>query len=87
MQGREHEVLEVQGEDGTLVQFQFGQMLALTRLQFREDEQMTGRHLMQFQAERDESGINRAIAWRWAGEEEWQPLPFATPPEPGVNEE
>jgi hypothetical protein len=32
-----------------------------------------------------EDGVNQALAWRWAGEEEtmeWQPLPFATWPEP-----
>jgi hypothetical protein len=83
MQGREHERIEKPGEGGILVTMEYGQALALFRLLHLEDEQMTGKHVFQINAEVGEDGVNRAVAWRWAGEEEtteWQPPPFATLP-------
>src|SRR6266436_507006 len=75
-----HERVEVLSSDGTPMTLLYGQLVGLLRLLHAEGEQLTGRHGFQIDAEVGEDGIYRAVAWRWAGEEEtmeWQPLPFA----------
>ncbi len=67
-----------------------GQLIGLQRLLHAEKEQLTGRHGFILNAEVGEDDVNRAVGWRWAGEEdtmEWQPLPFATLPEPEGEED
>jgi hypothetical protein len=80
-----HKRVEVLGPDGITVTMELGQLIGLQRLLYAEEKQLTGRHGYIIDAEVGEDGVNRALAWRWAGEEEtmeWQPLPFATWPEP-----
>ncbi len=81
-----HTVVEVLGADGITVTMELGQLVGLQRLLHAEEEQLTGRHGFIISAEVGEDGISRAVGWRWAGEDEdameWQPLPFATWPEP-----
>jgi hypothetical protein len=80
-----HLVVEVLGLDGISVMMELGQLIGLQRLLQAEKEQVTGRHGFILHAEVGEDGINRAVGWCWAGEEEtmeWLPLPFATLPEP-----
>jgi hypothetical protein len=79
-----HLVVQVLGADGITVIMELGQLLGLQRLLHVEREQLTGRHGFILNAEVGEDGSNRAVGWRWAGEEEtmeWLPLPFATLPE------
>ena len=80
-----HMVVQVLGADGITVIMKLGQLIGLQRLLQAEEEQVTGRHGFILNAEMGEDGINRAVGWRWAGEDEdtmeWQPLPFATFPE------
>ncbi len=79
-----HMVVQVLGADGITVTMELGQLIGLQRLLQAEEEQFTGRHGFILNAEAGEDGINRAVGWRWAGEEEtmeWLPLPFATLPE------
>ncbi len=85
-----HMVVQVLGADGITVTMELGQLIGLQRLLHAEEEQLTGRHGFILNAEVGEDGINRAVGWRWAGEEEkmeWQPLPFATLPEPEGHED
>ncbi len=85
-----HTVVEVLGADGITVMMELGQLIGLQRLLNAEKEQMTGQHGFIISAEVGEDDVNRAVAWRWAGEEdtmEWQPLPFATLPEPEGEED
>jgi len=80
-----HTVVEVLGADGITVTMELGQLVGLQRRLHAEEEQLTGRHGFIISAEVCEDGINRAVGWRWAEEEdtmEWQPLPFATFPTP-----
>ena len=81
-----HMVVQVLGADGITVTMELGQLIGLQRLLHAEEEQLTGRHGFIISAEMGEDGVNRAVGWCWAGEEEdtmeWQPLPFATRPEP-----
>ena len=80
-----HMVVPVLGADGISVTMELGQLIGLQRLLHAEKKQLTGRHGFIINAEVGEDGINRAVGWRWAGEEdtmEWQPLPFATFPKP-----
>ncbi len=77
-----HMVVEVLGVDGISVMMELGELIGLQRLLHAEKERLTGRHGFIISAEVGEDGINRAVGWRWAGEDEdtmeWQPLPFAT---------
>ena len=85
-----HMVVQVLGADGLTVMMELGQLIGLQRLLHAEEKQLTGRHGFIINAEVGEDGINRAVGWRWAGEEdtmEWQPLPFATLPEPEGEED
>ena len=86
-----HMVVQVLGADGITVIMELGQLIGLQRLLHAEEEQLTGRHGFIISAEVGEDGINRAVGWRWAGEDEdtmeWQPLPFATLPEPEEEED
>jgi len=85
-----HMVVEVLGVDGISVMMELGQLIGLQRLLHAEKEQMTGRHGFIINAEVGEDGVAQAVGWRWAGEEdtmEWQPLPFATWPEPEGEED
>jgi hypothetical protein len=81
-----HTVVEVLGADGITVAMELGQLIGLQQLLHAEEKQLTGRHGLTISAEVGEDGVNRAVGWCWAGEEEdtmeWQPLPFATWPEP-----
>ena len=80
-----HMVVQVLGADGITVTMELGQLIGLQRLLQAEEEQVTGRHGFILNAEMGEDGINRAVGWRWAGEDEdtmeWLPLPFAMLPE------
>ena len=85
-----HMVVQVLGADGITVTMELGQLVGLQRLLQAEREQVTGRHGFIINAEVGEDDVNRAVAWRWAGEEdtmEWQPLPFATLPKPEGEED
>ncbi len=86
-----HTVVEVLGADGITVTIELGQLIGLQRLLHAEEEQQTGRHGIIISAEVGEDGVNWAVGWRWAGEDEdtmeWQPLPFATLPEPEEEED
>jgi hypothetical protein len=86
-----HTVVEVLGADGITVTMELGQLIGLQRLLHAEGKQVTGRSGVIINAEVDEDGANRALGWRRAGEEEdtmeWQPLPFATRPEPEGEED
>jgi hypothetical protein len=85
-----HMVVQVLGADGITVTMELGQLIGLQRLLQAEKEQLTGRHGFIINAEVGEDDVNRAVAWRWAGEEdtmEWQPLPFATLPKPEGEED
>ena len=80
-----HMVVQVLGADGITVTMELGQLIGLQRLLHAEEEQLTGRHGFIISAEMGEDGTNRAVGWRWAGEDEdtmeWLSLPFATLPE------
>ena len=86
-----HMVVQVLGADGITVIMELGQLIGLQRLLHAEEEQLTGRHGFILNAEVGEDGVNRAVGWRWAGEEEdtmeWQPFPFARRPEPEGHED
>jgi hypothetical protein len=86
-----HMVVQVLGADGISVMMELGQLIGLQRLLHAEEEQLTGRHGFIISAEVGEDDVNRAVGWRWAGEDEdtmeWQPLPFATLPEPEGHED
>jgi len=86
-----HTVVEVLGLDGISVMMELGELIGLQRLLHAEEEKLTGRHGFIISAEVGEDRINRAVGWRWAGEDEdtmeWQPLPFATWPEPEGEED
>ncbi len=86
-----HTVVGVLGADGVTVMMELGQLIGLQRLLHAEEEQLTSRHGFIISAEVGEDGINRAVGWHWAGEDEdtmeWQPLPFATLPEPEGEED
>ena len=79
-----HMVVQVLGADGITVTMELGQLIGLQRLLHAEEEQLTGRHGFIISAEVGEDGTNRAVGWRWAGEDEetmeWLPLPFAMLP-------
>ena len=85
-----HLVVQVLGADGITVIMELGQLIGLQRLLQAEEEQLTGRHGFILNTEVGEDGISQAVGWCWAGEEEmmeWQPLPFATLPEPEGEED
>jgi hypothetical protein len=79
-----HTVVEVLGADGISVMMELGRLIGLQRLLHAEEKQLTGRHGYVISAAVGEDGVNQALAWRWAGEQEtmeWQPLPFWPKPE------
>jgi hypothetical protein len=86
-----HMVVQVLGADGITVTMELGQLIGLRRLLHAEKEQLTGRHGFIISAQVGEDGVAQAVGWRWAGEDddtmEWQPLPFATLPEPEEEED
>lgn len=66
---------------GVVVTFELAELMALARLIHPEEERLSGRQL-EIAATVLPSGVNRAVGWRWAGEQmEWQPLPSAELPE------
>jgi hypothetical protein len=80
-----HTRVEIMSGNGPPMAILYGQLVGLSQLLHAQGEHMMGRHHVILAAAVGEDGVNRAVAWRWAGEEatmEWQPLPFATSPEP-----